>query len=180
MSSQGSADSALALDLLDQDVRAEIRRRGVDPLTDVESVRAFATSAVRAHDQRSLTGIVRPVEDPERAVDDLVNRVAGFGPLQPYLDDPTVEEVWVNEPHRVFVAREGRLELTTTILTADEVRDLVERMLKTSGRRLDVSSPFVDAMLPSGHRLHVVLAGIVRGFVAVNIRKFVVRRLPGG
>ncbi len=175
MSSQGSADSALALDLLDQDVRAEIRRRGVDPLTDVESVRAFARSAVKAHDQRSLTGIVRPVEDPERAIDVLVNRVSGFGALQPYLDDPSVEEVWVNEPNRVFVAREGRHELTTTILTADEVRDLVERMLKTSGRRLDVSSPFVDAMLPSGHRLHVVLSGIVRGYVAVNIRKFVVK-----
>jgi pilus assembly protein CpaF len=175
MSSQRLADSVFTLDTLDQDVRAEIRRRGVDPLTDVESVRAFARSAVSAHDQRSLTGIVRPMEDPERAVDDLVNRVSGFGPLQPYLDDPSVEEIWVNEPHRVFVARDGRHELTTTILTDDEVRDLVERMLKTSGRRLDVSSPFVDAMLPSGHRLHVVLAGIVRGFVAVNIRKFVVK-----
>jgi pilus assembly protein CpaF len=175
MSTHGPAESALALDLLDEDVRAEIRRQGVDPLTDVDAVRAFARSAVRAHDQRSLTGIVRPVEDPEGAVDDLVNRVSGFGPLQKYLDDPTVEEIWVNEPHRVFVARDGRHELTTTILTAEEVRDLVERMLKTSGRRVDVSSPFVDAMLPSGHRLHVVLSGIVRGFVAVNIRKFVVK-----
>jgi type IV secretory pathway ATPase VirB11/archaellum biosynthesis ATPase len=64
----------------------------------------------------------------------------------------------------VFVARDGRHELTTTILTAAEVRDLVERMLKTSGRRVNVSSPFVDAMLPSGHRLHVVLDGITRGF----------------
>ena len=51
----------------------------------------------------------------------------------------------------------------------------MERMLKTSGRRVDVSSPFVDAMLPSGHRLHVVLDGITRGFSAVNIRKFVVK-----
>ncbi len=175
MSSQLSAGVEPALDTLDADVRGEIRRRGVDPLTDVASVRAFARSAVRAHDQRSLTGIVRPVEDPERTVDQLVARVAGFGPLQAYLDDSTVEEIWINEPHRVFVARDGQHELTTTILTADEVRDLVERMLKTSGRRLDLSSPFVDAMLPSGHRLHVVLEGISRGFAAVNIRKFVVR-----
>ena len=175
MSSQLSAGVEPALDMLDADVRGEIRRRGVDPLTDVASVRAFARSAVRAHDQRSLTGIVRPVEDPEWTVDQLVARVAGFGPLQAYLDDPTVEEIWVNEPHRVFVAREGQHELTTTILTTDEVRDLVERMLKTSGRRLDLSTPFVDAMLPSGHRLHVVLEGISRGFAAVNIRKFVVR-----
>ncbi len=164
-----------AIDLLDADVREEVRRSGVDPLTDVAAVRRFATSAVQAHDQRSLSGVVRPVDDPERAVDELVARVAGFGPLQPYLDDPSVEEIWINEPQRVFVAREGRHELTTTILTAADVRDLVERMLKTSGRRVDVSTPFVDAMLPSGHRLHVVLDGISRGFSAVNIRKFVVK-----
>ena len=48
-------------------------------------------------------------------------------------------------------------------------------MLKSSGRRIDVSQPFVDAMLPEGHRLHVVLEGISRGFSAVNVRKFVVR-----
>ncbi len=80
------------------------------------------------------------------------------------------------DPARLLVGVVGRdHELTTTILTTAEVRDLVERMLKTSGRRVDVSSPFVDAMLPSGHRLHVVLDGITRGFSAVNIRKFVVK-----
>ncbi len=178
MSRTRLSEHASAIDTLDFDVREEVRRRGLDPLTDVEAVRRFALSAVRAHDVRSLTGVVRPVENPEEVVDELVARVAGFGPLQRYLDDPTVEEVWINEPQRVFVARDGRHELTTTILTAVEVRDLVERMLKTSGRRLDLSTPFVDAMLPSGHRLHVVLDGISRGFSAVNIRKFVVRRIP--
>ncbi|HET7397785.1 MAG TPA: ATPase, T2SS/T4P/T4SS family, partial [Intrasporangium sp.] len=66
-------------------------------------------------------------------------------------------------------------ELTTTILTADDVRDLVERMLKTSGRRVDLSSPFVDATLPDGSRLHVVIPDIAREHWQVNIRKFVVR-----
>ncbi len=61
------------------------------------------------------------------------------------------------------------------MLDHQQVRDLVERMLKSSGRRLDLSQPFVDAMLPGGHRLHVVLDGICRDFVAVNIRKFVAR-----
>ena len=89
--------SAVALDALDADVRGAVRRHGVDPLTDVESVRAFARSAVHDHDQRSLTGAVRPVEDPEATVDALVARVAGFGPLQPYLDDPSTEEVWIND-----------------------------------------------------------------------------------
>ncbi len=175
MSHVGVVDGSSAVDLLDADVRAEVRRHGVDPLTDVDAVRRFARSAVRAHDERSLSGMVRPVDDPEGVVHELVARVAGFGPLQRYLDDPSVEEIWINEPQRVFVARDGRHELTTTILTAVDVRDLVERMLKTSARRVDLSSPFVDAMLPSGHRLHVVLDGITRGFSAVNIRKFVVK-----
>lgn len=163
------------LDSLDDDVRAEVRRLGVDPLADVEAVRQLASAAVSAHDTASLTGVVRPLDDPEAAIGELVARVAGFGPLQRHLDDPTVEEIWINEPERVFVARDGRHELTTTILTEADVRDLVERMLKTSQRRIDLSSPFVDAMLPSGHRLHVVLDGITRGYSAVNIRKFVVK-----
>ena len=57
------------------------------------------------------------------------------------------EQFWINEPHRVFVARDGRHERTRTILTAAEMRDLVERMPKSSGRRVDLSTPFVDAML---------------------------------
>src|SRR5690606_20280138 len=130
---------------------------------------------VAEHDARSLTGAVLPVGDPAGVVTELVSRLSGFGPLQQYLDDDWVEEIWVNDPSRVFVARDGRHELTTTVLTAAEVADLVERMLKTSGRRLDMSRPFVDALLPGGHRLHVVLSGISRGFTAVNIRKFVVK-----
>jgi len=105
----------------------------------------------------------------------VLDEVAGFGPLQAYLDDPSVEEVWINEPGKVFVARGGLHELTTTILTAVEVRDLVERMLKSSGRRVDLSSPFVDATLPDGSRLHVVIPDITRAHWAVNVRKFVAR-----
>lgn len=168
-------DATGLVDGLDAQVRAAVRRDGVDPQREVHLVRAIAEQVVRAHDDRSLTGAVAPVSDPDRVVGELVARVSGFGALQPYLDDPDVEEIWVNEPSRVFVARNGRHELTNTILSADEVLELVERMLKQSGRRLDLSSPFVDARLPGGHRLHVVLQGISSDFSAVNIRKFVVR-----
>ena len=172
--SPGLLDAAL-VDALDAQVRAAVRRDGVDPQREAHLVRTLAEQVVRAHDERSLTGAVAPVTDPVRVVGELVARVSGFGALQPYLDDPTVEEIWVNEPTRVFVARNGRHELTNTILTREEVLELVERMLKQSGRRLDLSSPFVDARLPEGHRLHVVLEGISSDFSAVNIRKFVVR-----
>ncbi len=166
--------AGLVTELADE-VRALVRDAGVDPQHEPDMVRRFGERVAQAHDRRSLTGAVAPLEDIEALVDELVARVSGFGPLQRFLDDPEVEEVWINDPSRVFVARHGRHELTTTLLTAEEVRDLVERMLKSSGRRLDVSQPFVDAMLPGGHRLHVVREGISRGFAAVNIRKFVAR-----
>jgi pilus assembly protein CpaF len=160
---------------LDQQVRSVVRREGVDPQLDITRVRRIAEEVVRAHDERSLTGVVTPVPDPVGVIGELVARVSGFGPLQRFLDDPEVEEIWVNDPSRVFVARNGRHELTNVILSRTEVQELVERMLKSSGRRVDLSQPFVDAMLPAGHRLHVVLEGISREFAAVNIRKFVLK-----
>jgi len=71
--------------------------------------------------------------------------------------------------------RGGEPELTATILGNRQVRDLVEQMLKISGRRLDLSSPFVDACLPGGERLHAVIPDVTREHWAVNIRKYVVR-----
>jgi pilus assembly protein CpaF len=167
-------------DELDRSVRAQVRREGVDPQRDAGLVRRIAEDVVRDHDERSLTGVVAPVPDADSMVGELVARVSGFGPLQPFLEDPAVEEIWINDPSRVFIARDGRHELTNLMLSSAQVTELVERMLKSSGRRIDISQPFVDAMLPEGHRLHVVLEGISRGFSAVNIRKFVVRasRLP--
>ena len=147
------AAHAELVDELDEHVRAAVRREGVDPQRDAPVVRRIAEGVVRDHDERSLTGAVTPVPDAAAVVGELVARVSGFGPLQPFLDDPAVEEVWINDPSRVFVARHGRHELTNLILTRGQVDELVERMLKSSGRRIDLSRPFVDAMLPDGSRL---------------------------
>lgn len=162
-------------DALAERVRTVVRERRIDPSADAAAVHRVATQVVAEHEARSLTGIVDSLVEPEVVIGRLVADIAGFGPLQPYLDDPSVEEIWINQPSRVFIARNGQHELTSTILTAEQVRELVERMLSSSGRRLDISTPFVDAMLPGGHRLHVVLEGISREFSAVNIRKFVAR-----
>jgi pilus assembly protein CpaF len=182
VSGQGEAMTATYADSheglverLDATVRELVRREGVDPQRDAGLVRRIAEGVVHDHDEHSLTGAVSPVPDPASMVGELVARVSGFGPLQPFLDDPTVEEIWINDPTRVFVARNGRHELTNLMLSSAQVSELTERMLKSSGRRIDISQPFVDAMLPEGHRLHVVLEGITRGFSAVNIRKFVLK-----
>ncbi|HEU0040975.1 MAG TPA: ATPase, T2SS/T4P/T4SS family [Jiangellaceae bacterium] len=164
-----------AVEIIDAEVRDLVRASGLDPVAEREAVRRIVDGVVTAYDERSLTQSLPPLGDPEQVARAVTDVVAGYGPLQRYLDDPSVEEIWINEPSRVFIARAGRSELTTTILTADQVRSLVERMLKSSGRRIDVSSPFVDAMLPDGSRLHVVIPDITFDAWAVNIRKHVLR-----
>lgn len=160
---------------VESEVRELIRRTGLDPSRDTREVDRLVRDAVADYDERSLHGGLPTLPDVEGAVKSVLDAVAGFGPLQRYFDAPDIEEIWINEPSKVFVARGGLAELTTTILSADEVRDLVERMLKTSGRRVDLSSPFVDAVLPDGSRLHVVIPDITRAHWHVNIRKFVVK-----
>ncbi|MGB3859668.1 MAG: ATPase, T2SS/T4P/T4SS family [Ornithinimicrobium sp.] len=166
--------SSATLASLEEDVRELIRRRRLDPVRDDVAVRAVIGEAVAEYDERALIGGLPALGDAVEMQRLLLDSVAGYGPLQPYLDDPNVEEIWINEPARVFIARHGRSELTPTFLTEQQVQDLVERMLRTSGRRVDLSSPFVDASLPDGSRLHVAIPDITRRHWAVNIRKFVV------
>ncbi|MEV0951141.1 ATPase, T2SS/T4P/T4SS family [Promicromonospora sp. NPDC050249] len=161
--------------ILEHEVRELVRRRGLDPIGDRAGLSSLVTDAVGDYATRASVGVVPPLADPAAAAQAVTDAVGGFGPLQPYLDDPEIEEVWLNAPTHVYVARRGVPELTSTVLTTEQVSDLVERMLKTSGRRLDLSSPFVDARLPGGERLHVVLPEMTGGGMAVNIRKHVVR-----
>ncbi|NDC17464.1 MAG: CpaF family protein [Actinobacteria bacterium] len=100
-----------------------------------------------------------------------------FGAIAPYMSDPTIEEIWINSPERIFIARAGKSELTNLLLTADEVRNIVERALMWGGRRLDLSHPFVDARLPDGSRLHVAIPEITAQHWAVNIRKHLMRNM---
>ena len=96
-----------------------------------------------------------------------------FGAIYPFICDEEIEEIWINSPERIFIARGGKSELTNLILTATEVRELVDRTLMWSGRRLDLSHPFVDARLPDGSRLHVAIPEITAEHWAVNIRKHI-------
>jgi pilus assembly protein CpaF len=164
-----------ALVAVEARVRDGVRTRGLDPLEEPHVVRALVDDAVADVVAEWVARDRDLLADPGDIARLAFDAVAGFGPLQPYFDDPDVEELWVNEPGRVFVARHGRSELTTVVLTAEQVRDLVERMLRQSGRRLDLSNPFVDAMLPDGSRLHVAIPDITRRHWAVNVRRFVVR-----
>jgi len=152
-------------------VRAVVRDRGTDPMADPRGVRSAILDVL--DDMAPAERAESSYADVEEWVQEIHDAVAGYGPLQRLFDDPATEEIWWNEPNRVFCARRGRSELTTVVLTEVQVHDLVERMLRTSGRRVDVSQPFVDALLPDGSRLHVVIPDVTRRHWAVNIRRHV-------
>ena len=143
--------------LVAERVRERLRAERSDPARDPEFAAQVARAEVRRHNDFALARGLVPVDDEAACVRDVLAAVAGYGPLQSYLDDPTVEEVWINAPDRVFIAREGVAERVPLTLTDAQVRDLVERMLHATGRRVDLSQPFVDASLPDGSRLHVVI-----------------------
>ena len=103
---------------------ADPQARGAQPADELAAVHRLGAEGHQAgvllvrdvvadYSERSLTSALPPIDDVESVVRDVLDRVAGFGPLQRYLDDPEVEEIWVNEPGRVFIARRGRSELTT-------------------------------------------------------------------
>lgn len=165
-----------AAGVITERVRERIAREGIDVAAEQELAARLVAEEVRGYAERSLAGRAPAVGDEDAVRREVLARVTGYGALQPYLDDPDIEEIWVNAPNRVFVARGGVAELTPTILPEAELRDLIERMLQSTGRRVDLASPFVDASLPDGSRLHVVIPDVVRRYPAVNIRKFA-RRL---
>ena len=100
------------------------------------------------------------------------NHIVSNSLINELIQDNTVEEIWINGPGHIFVARNGISELTSVVLSENEIIVLVEQLLRNTGRRLDISHPFVDATLPDGSRLHAVIPDITKKWPAINIRKF--------
>src|SRR5436189_239328 len=123
---------------LDQRVREAVRREGVDPQRDAIVVRRLAEAVVRAHDERSLTGVVAPVSDVDSMVGELVARVSGFGPLQQLLEG--LSRGWTAVNIRKFV------------LTASRIHDLVEL-----GTLTKPAATFLEASVRAG--LNILVAG---------------------
>jgi pilus assembly protein CpaF len=153
-------------------VRERVRGDGVDLAGDLSQTEHLVRDEVRRYSERALGGSQPLLGDEAVVTRQVVAVLTGFGALQPLLDDPGIEEIWINGPDRVFIARDGVTERSALSFTEQQVRDLVERMLQSTGRRVDLSTPFVDASLPDGSRLHVVIPDITRRHMAVNIRKF--------
>jgi len=133
---------------------------------DTEQLRQRIATIVM--DERSISPLER-----DSMVNNLVNEIKGFGPVQPLLDDPDISEVMINGPNKVYIERAGRLEATRIQFRDDShLKSIVEKMLAPTGRRLDEASPMVDARLPDGSRLNAVIKPIAVSGDTVTIRKF--------
>jgi pilus assembly protein CpaF len=105
----------------------------------------------------------------KETVDDMI----GLGPVQPCIDDPTVSDVLINGANQVLVERYGKLELTTYKFRDEEhLFNLAQRIASMVGRRIDEASPMVDARLPDGSRVNVVIPPLALNGVCISIRKF--------
>lgn len=153
-------------------VRERVRTERLDLSADPSAAERLVRDELRVYAERALGGSLPVIGDEALVLGQVLADLTGYGPLQPFFDDAEVEEIWINAPNAVFIARAGVSELTDVRLTDEQVRTLVERMLQSTGRRVDLSSPFVDASLPDGSRLHVVIPDVTRQHWAVNVRKF--------
>lgn len=115
----------------------------------------------------------RSSDAKDRLADELLDTVFGLGPLQPLVENPEITEIMVNGTDAVFIERAGVVEFYGTLFASStQVRSLIDRILAPLGRRVDESSPMVDARLPGGHRVNVVIPPIALDGPTITIRKF--------
>lgn len=120
-------------------------------------------------DDETLQGHV----DRRVVINELVNDIAGFGPINPLLEDPDVSEIMVNGPLQIYAERKGKLQLTPIQFRDNEhVMNIIEKIVAPLGRRIDESSPMVDARLPDGSRVNAIVPPLALNGPTVTIRKF--------
>jgi pilus assembly protein CpaF len=143
---------------------------GID-LGDREGVRSRIVSL--AEEYMKTSGIVVNRLDYGRLVDALLDEVLGLGPLQPLLEDPAISEIMINHPRQVYVERRGRVSLSPVVFeSTGQLRQVIDRIVSTIGRRVDESSPMCDARLRDGSRVNVVLPPLALDGPCMTIRKF--------
>ena len=114
------------VDTVEAEVRELVRRRGLDPVEDRLAVRRLVDEVVAEYDERALTSTLPPLPDARSAARSVYDAVAGYGPLQRHLDDPEVEEIWVNSPRQRFHSSEayGATSVRTESAAAPRTRSV--------------------------------------------------------
>ncbi len=122
---------------------------------------------------REMGGVISSHEVRMRMVKEITDEALGFGPLEELLEDPTVTDILVNNKDQIYIERRGKLELSAKkFISNDQVRAVIERIVAPLGRRIDESSPMVDARLPDGSRVNAIIPPLSIKGPVLSIRKF--------
>ncbi len=142
---------------------------------DPEAMRERVTAEIRTA-LASETGLSR--DDRERLTSEIADDILGYGPLERLLDDDSITEIMVNGPNEIWIERQGRLYETTVRFTDEShLRRIINRIVAQVGRRIDESSPMVDARLMDGSRVNAIIPPLSLSGPLLTIRKFSRRRL---
>jgi pilus assembly protein CpaF len=162
------------------ELRHRIHQQLIDELGPILFDRRLSEEDLRrrVHDQLhaaiALERVPLSAADKSRLIQDVSDDILGYGPIDQLLKDEAVTEIMVNGPERVFVERNGKLTKDPAVrfLDEDHVRRVIDKIVSEIGRRIDESTPMVDARLPDGSRVNAVIAPLAIGGPFLTIRKF--------
>jgi pilus assembly protein CpaF len=161
-----------------QELKFSIHRKLLDRI-NLEAVYAMPGDRVRQEIRPSVAKLVNEEKTPlsltekDRLIEEVLDEVFGLGPLEPLLRDPTVSDILVTTPRLIYVERGGKLERTSIEFKDDaHLMRIIERVVSRVGRRIDESSPMVDARLPDGSRVNAVIPPLAVDGPLLSIRRF--------
>jgi pilus assembly protein CpaF len=153
--------------------RAIINRMDLTKLGQLESEQLHAEVSRLAEDLLHVENAPLSTAERDRLVNEVRHELFGLGPLEPLLADPTVSDILVNSPKRVFIERGGKLELTSVEFKDDEhLMRVIERIVSSVGRRIDEAAPMVDARLQDGSRVNAIIPPLALDGPVLSIRRF--------
>ena len=145
---------------------------------ELESISDFPEKQQKVVKERldeafAQTKLTIPEATRNRLFQDIVNEIAGYGPIQPLLDDPDISEVMINGPKKVYVEKKGHLTKTSIVFDNNaQVEKVIERIISPLGRHIDAEIPMVDARLPDGSRVNAIIPPCAIDGACITIRKF--------
>ncbi len=156
----------------------DLRRLDVRSMDD-ESLRATTIKLIDELMQREFSDLPKTI-NPRRLAKEVLDEAIGLGPLEDLIEDATVTEIMVNAHDQIFIERAGRIERSPIYFTNDRaVLSAIERIVTPLGRRIDESSPMVDARLKDGSRVNAIIPPVALRGPSISIRKFAKRKLEG-
>ncbi len=157
-------------------VKSRVTQALLDEYTDVDQVardKLLAKIAELTATALEEQGISITRQDRQRMVEQLASDVLGLGPLETLLKDPDISEIMINGPAQVYVERRGRIEPSAlTFDSSEHLMQIIDRIVSTIGRRVDESSPMVDARLRDGSRVNVIIPPLALSGPTMTIRRF--------